>query len=105
MNDKNHDCDITVVSIPVHKQKPYYIQQKLLNFQINKLAKDSDSFRFINLHRSRHNPYDGTDLSEQTTRLQIFSDPSLTGWGGSFNGTTTDRHWAQEELAHLTDPN
>ena len=48
VNDRICECELAEVLVPVHKQKAYFIQLKLLNFQINELAKEYDRFIFIN---------------------------------------------------------
>ena len=69
VNDKNRECELAVVSVPVHKQKPHSIQLKLLNFQISELAKESDRFIFINPTAPRTDPYEGNHLADQTVTL------------------------------------
>ena len=69
VNDRICECELAEVLVPVHKQKAYFIQLKLLNFQINELAKEYDRFIFINPTAPHADPHEGNHLSDQTVTL------------------------------------
>ena len=68
---QNRTCELVVVAIPVHKQKPQSIQMKLLNFQLAELAKEStNNITFVNPRAPREDLYDDNNaLLDKTVAL------------------------------------